>query len=322
MLEDLKIRPPTINDKEAINGIMRIYDLAQYGEEDFTLEDLRTIWSAPGINLTDDMFLVFDQAEQLIGCLFLEQHKYAKFFVTIRILPGHNNSVINDYLLSIAEVWARKRMSRAEPGMRITLNGWLPSTDGGSRQCYERANFQEVRRRWRMEIELTESPATPKWPEDIELRTYVPGRDDYSVFETIDKAFLDYWGHIPHEFDAWKHWTIDRPEFDPSLWFIAYEGDQPVGCSICVDGAVGWIDTLAVLRPWRRKGLGLALLLHSLGQFYRRDHHRVGLGVDSQSLTNATRLYQQVGMHIVRESIFYEKELLAGVELSVRSLQF
>src|SRR5258708_31781676 len=83
----------------------------------------------------------------------------------------------------------------------------------------------------------------------------------------------------------------------------------------------GWVDTLAVWRPWRRKGLGMALLQHSFSEFYRRGTHKVGLGVDSQNLTGATRLYKQAGMHVARENIAYEKELRAGVELSTQAIE-
>jgi len=76
-----------------------------------------------------------------------------------------------------------------------------------------------------------------------------------------------------------------------------------------------------VRRPWRRKGLGLALLLHSFGEFYRRGRRRVGLGVDAQSLTGATRLYEKAGMRVARVYNTYEKELRPGVDLSTQSVQ-
>ncbi|HEV2582694.1 MAG TPA: GNAT family N-acetyltransferase, partial [Ktedonobacteraceae bacterium] len=82
----------------------------------------------------------------------------------------------------------------------------------------------------------------------------------------------------------------------------------------------GWVNTLAVLRPWRKQGLGMALLLHSFREFYQRGKRKVGLGVDSQNLTGATRLYQRAGMHVAREHITYEKELRAGIELSTQIL--
>ena len=83
---------------------------------------------------------------------------------------------------------------------------------------------------------------------------------------------------------------------------------------------IGWVDTLAVLRPWRRKGLGMALLLHSFGEFYRRGRRKVGLGVDSQNLTGAARLYERAGMHVARQYISYQKELRAGKELSTQTI--
>ena len=61
--------------------------------------------------------------------------------------------------------------------------------------------------------------------------------------------------------------------------------------------------------PWRQRGLGLALLRHAFGEFYRRGQPRVGLGVDAQNPTGATRLYERAGMHIAYEAVAFEKEL-------------
>jgi mycothiol synthase len=83
---------------------------------------------------------------------------------------------------------------------------------------------------------------------------------------------------------------------------------------------MGWVDDLAVRRSWRRRGLGMALLHHSFGEFYRRGTRKVALEVDSQNLTGATRLYERAGMHATRQYDVYEKELRAGEELSTQSL--
>ena len=86
------------------------------------------------------------------------------------------------------------------------------------------------------------------------------------------------------------------------------------------DAEMGWVGTLGVRRPWRKRGLGLALLRHSFNEFYRRDKRKVGLGVDAQNLTGALRLYESAGMHIDLAHDFYEKELRPGREISVQSL--
>ena len=83
---------------------------------------------------------------------------------------------------------------------------------------------------------------------------------------------------------------------------------------------IGWIGTLGVRRPWRKRGLGLALLRHAFNEFYRRGKHKVGLGVDAQNLTGALRLYESAGMHVDQASDRYEKELRPGTEISVQFL--
>ena len=83
---------------------------------------------------------------------------------------------------------------------------------------------------------------------------------------------------------------------------------------------MGWVGTLGVLRPWRKSGLGLALLRHSFNEFYRRGKHKVGLGVDAENLTGALRLYQNAGMHVHQTFDNYEKELRPGVEISTQTL--
>lgn len=87
------------------------------------------------------------------------------------------------------------------------------------------------------------------------------------------------------------------------------------------DPSIAWIDELAVLRPWRRKGIGLALLHQVFGEFYRRGKHKVGLGVDGDSLTGATRLYKKAGMRVFRQTDAYEKVLRPGKDLSTQSLE-
>jgi ribosomal protein S18 acetylase RimI-like enzyme len=99
--------------------------------------------------------------------------------------------------------------------------------------------------------------------------------------------------------------------FDPTLWFIVEADGEVAGVSLCkphdAEEGVGWIRVLGVRRPWRRRGVGRALLLHSFHEFRRRGFHAVGLGVDAESLTGANRLYEQAGMRIVTQNDIYEK---------------
>jgi ribosomal protein S18 acetylase RimI-like enzyme len=126
---------------------------------------------------------------------------------------------------------------------------------------------------------------------------------------------------------AWfTNWlTNDESVNDPSLWFLAMAGDKAVGYALCAkwdleNKTYGHINGLGVLRPYRRRGIGLALLHHAFGQFYRRGKRGVSLGVDAENLTGALRLYEKAGIHVHRQFDLYEKELRPGVEISVESL--
>ena len=72
---------------------------------------------------------------------------------------------------------------------------------------------------------------------------------------------------------------------------------------------MGFVGAIGVLRPWRRLGLGRALLLHAFVELYRRGERRIGLGVDAENATGATRLYESVGMRVAWQADTYERTL-------------
>jgi ribosomal protein S18 acetylase RimI-like enzyme len=101
---------------------------------------------------------------------------------------------------------------------------------------------------------------------------------------------------------------------------VAYAGKEIAGMALntlwAFDGSdEGYVMTLGVRRPWRKQGLGLALLQHSFGKHYRRGKRRVALHLDASNLTGALRLYERAGMEIHRQSDLLEKEIRPGIEL-------
>ena len=318
---DFLVRPPMMSDLEALHRLLEICDIAEYGAPDFTLEDLRTLWQGPTFNLATDAWMVVAPGDRLVGYADVQHRQHVRIYTLVRVLPEFAGQGIEENLLHLAEEWAQRQIPLAKPGVRVTLFSWGSNLNSTAQQGLLKAGFKEVRRSWRMEIGMSQVPAVPEWPDQITVRTFVPERDIRTVYATIEEAFQDHWGHMEGNFDEWKHWTIERENFDPTLWFLAFDGDEIAGASLCTyQMDYGWVDTLAVRRPWRRKGLGMALLLHSFGEFYRRGTYNVGLTVDSQNLTGATRLYERAGMHVARIYVSYEKELRAGIELSTQAI--
>jgi GNAT superfamily N-acetyltransferase len=135
------------------------------------------------------------------------------------------------------------------------------------------------------------------------------------VYEVHQEAFEDSWEHNRMAFEEWRHWVMPE-DFDPTLWFLAEDATEVAAVAVCREhegeAGLGWVNILGVRRPWRRRGLGRAMLLHAFREFRRRGLHASALGVDAASLTGANRLYESVGMQVVRQSDVYEKELRAG----------
>jgi ribosomal protein S18 acetylase RimI-like enzyme len=132
------------------------------------------------------------------------------------------------------------------------------------------------------------------------------------VHAALDEAFAEEWNFVSEPFEAWAARRIDVPGFDPGHWFIVRDGDEVVAV-LREDpgrGDAAWVGALAVRAAWRRRGLGLALLRHAFRDFYRRGHPRVGLGVDAENPTGATRLYERAGMHPTYEAVAFKKELM------------
>ena len=181
-----------------------------------------------------------------------------------------------------------------------------------------------------MVIELNGAPPEPVWPEGVTVRSLVVGQDEPAALQAVNASFRDHWGYVERPFEDelehWKHVMETDDIFDPSLWFLAVAGDRVVGTALNFayvddDHDMGWVGTLGVVREWRRKGLGLALLNHSIKEFHSRGKCRVGLGVDAESLTGATQLYFKAGMHPdpQREWSMFEKEIRPGVEFGTQS---
>ena len=156
---------------------------------------------------------------------------------------------------------------------------------------------------------MTLPPDRPAWPAGVTVRTMQPDRDARIAHAVIEEAFADHWGHLPRSFEDWEQLVLQRDGFDPALTFMAFDGNEVAGIVVNRYRDIAWVGQLAVRRAWRKRGLGLALLLHSFNEFYQRGDRAVGLGVDAQSLTGAARLYKKAGMHVTRQYDTYEKVL-------------
>jgi mycothiol synthase len=311
------MRPAAWSDAEAVTQL--IYDVCEADGDTtvaVTIEELKREWQTPGFTLESDAWVVAAPD----GCLagyeeFNNRHEHASLQGDGYVHPQFRDLGIGTALLAALDARAKREIPLAPPNLRVFIRNGLDAEDKSGREIHAAIGYQPVRFSWRMEITLTDPPQPASWPKGIELRPYVPGQHDRLVFDAEQEAFADHWGSTPIPYDVWELRKLKRENFDPSLWHIAWDGEQVAGFSQCrTRQGIGWVGTLGVRRPWRKNGLGMALLTHSFAEFHKRRQNVIGLGVDASNSTGATRLYERAGMHVASEFVIYEKEYRPGKE--------
>jgi mycothiol synthase len=310
----IDIRAPTFDDLQAVVDLVNACSVAEGGTPDENPEILRSDWQTPGFDLAADAWVAVAPGGQLVG---YEQVEVSDDSSPIEldgyVHPEYAGRGIGTHLLQLAEKRVRQtRITGAAEAAR--LRGNIAAANAGARQLFMSEGYQLIRHFWRMEIDFDAPPAPPPLPEGISVRPFVPGSDERAAYETVEEAFADHWQHVRPTFEDWARRSIQREDFSPSLWFLAHDGAEVVGTLLGYPRGVqfGWVRGLGVRRGWRGRGVGMALLRTAFAAFYAHGYRGAGLGVDAQSLTGATRLYERAGMRVTEQYETYEKVLVVA----------
>ena len=200
----------------------------------------------------------------------------------------------------------------AKGGARRVHNAVLEA-DSAACLLLDSLGYVAVRVFRELRIELEVPPPPPAWPEGLRVVAFDPERDAVEFHAAHQEAFADAWEFTPRDFESWAKPNLQSERFDPALWCVVRAADEIAAGTICAAGAYGggWIDVLFTRRPWRRQGVGAALLVESFRRLWERGERTVGLGVDSASDTGAFRLYERAGMTPALGWTVYEKELVS-----------
>ncbi|HJR80136.1 MAG TPA: GNAT family N-acetyltransferase [Anaerolineales bacterium] len=330
--EGFTVRGAKLEDVESALKLFNTWSQSVIQQDEITdSQALLNEWISPGFDLMEDIRMVFAPNGDMAG--YVEVWTNAKPpvhpWIWARVHPDYEGLGIGTWILQWAEERALQTLTRVPDGLRFAPRLGIYRQAEKSKKLFENMGYRYIRSSYQMRINMDRPVPEPVWPAGITLRTFNPETDGEAVYRAVTESFRDHFGFVeePFEegFERFKHFQINYEGFDPTLWFLAMDGDEIAGISLCrlksyEDPDLGWLSTLGVRRPWRKQGIGLALLHYTFNEFYRRGKRKVGLGVDAQNLTGALRLYKSAGMHVHQQFDLYEKELRAGMEISVQSL--
>jgi mycothiol synthase len=306
-MAELEVRRAGEPDADSIAQLLNTESRALHGGDDVTRDEVLGWLRMPKLHAA-----VAERGGRLVGYVDVRRTPRGRTPIDTRVHPETWGTGVAEALLAEAERWSAEH---GREGDLLRASG-VAEQDEDLLAALRNGGYRPVRASWEMRIDLDGHPPGPATcPAGIVVRNARVPDDERTVFETDMEVFEDGWDYARMEFDVWRRWTIESPRFDPSLWFIAEEGDEVAGICLCSphrsgDPAWGWVDTLGVRKPWRGRGLGTALLRHGFAELHARGMRRVDLDVDTENSTGAVRMYERVGMHAKRRTETWEKPWL------------
>jgi mycothiol synthase len=155
---------------------------------------------------------------------------------------------------------------------------------------------------------LDDIPDAPL-PDGLELRPVEPAQHRAIVLAD-DEAFRDHWE--PRDFTESSFKALfEKEELTTDLWVVAWDGDEVAGSvqtwiwpheNERLGVKRGWLDSISVRRPWRRRGLARAMTAEALRRLKVVGIEDAMLGVDAENPTGALGLYEGLGFEVDQRS--------------------
>jgi mycothiol synthase len=311
-------RRPTLADVPEILAVVHASDIAAAGVPDFTADEVREMLTEPNTDMSRDSWLALDADGRIVGWAFPNNSTGGdRDFVDVYVWPVRGLPAQRPLLALIMSRMAERAAEFGHDPYEVRA-GAIP-TEQAYIDALTDAGFVFLKQHARMQISLADVPHTvPPSPPGVLVRP-VRGDDeaDLRAFHAvIEQAFLDT-DHLSAGYDAWRRQVDGESSLCFDEWFAAEADGRVVGALQSSDSGLddneGWVKRLAVLRAYRKRGIGEALLRRAFAVYAGKGRSKAGLGVDLANPTQAARLYYAVGMTPLYQADIYRIYVAARV---------
>ncbi len=263
-----------------------------------------------GFTLARDAWVAVDDGGAMAGYAYVgDQFRTGELEADLWVHPETAEPQLATRLLNLAERRGRE-LAAARGYEAPLLDIFCIGVNRAKRELLLRRGYALSRTVYRMSADLGDEAVALPVPEGITIRPFRSDVDERVIYDTMNEAFEDHFRQSEEPFDAWKTRLLGHASFDPDLWSLAWDGDEAAGAVIAYDhGDLGWVQGLGVRRPWRRRGLGGAMLTQTFAALAARGQVRVELGVDAEGETQPLRMYERAGMHVTFTYELYARPL-------------
>ncbi len=319
----LRVHPGGTAVAERMAPLANAVNAAEGVEELVTVEELQNWLGYPTAAFDPARDVVLAEIDYLLaGYAWVDWVETTDGLLEFRfggyVHPDWQGRGIGRRLLAWQEEHAREAPAAQATDRPVVFGTWAPDERAAKRRLFERAGYEPIRYFFEMQRSDLDRVEVPPLPEGIEVRPL--GRDHASERQLWDadvEAFADHWGGFDASDAAFER-MLAAPEHDPDLWIVAWDGDEIAGA---VTNAIfaaeneaygrrqGWLATVFVRRPWRRRGLGAAIVARALVRLREAGMSDAALGVDSDNPSGALGLYERAGFAIHRRAAAYRRQM-------------
>lgn len=296
-----RLAPAAWADLEGVLALRIAQNQADFQQDGLTAGGLAESWQAAGFEAGRDHWLVRAPDERCLAYAELRgSDQPGQFDLILAASPAQ--AAAQPALHALVQRAAQRAAERAggRP-WQLTCRLGLPSVALAA--LLEAHGFTLRLTFHIMETGLRQPPPPSALPPGLSIRCFQAGPDDQAVYRADEEASEDKGYHAPLSYDEWcTRMGRHSDWFDPQLWFLAFIDGELAGAALNFYDAASstaWVDHLGVRRAFRGRGIGMALLAHSLQAFRQRGYALARLSVDSHSLTHAPRLYEKAGFQTV-----------------------
>lgn len=297
-------------DLQPIADLLNICEAVDQAEEGISAEELREEFNEPGFDPARDLRLWEDSSGQLLGFAQIwrsQPDEPLDAFVWFRVHPQARGSSLGEQMLAWANGCAR------EHGTPLRAMAW--DTETTQADLLARNRFQPIRYFLRMNRSLELPIPQPHLPAGF---TIADGNHDPAEWAALyNESFVDHWSFHPMNAERvafFQSESIYRPDLNlvvisPEGQLVAFAWNSIRPAENQRSGRLeGRIGLLGTRRGFRKLGLGRALLYESMQRLRDAGMQFATLGVDAESLTGATRLYESVGFQVRRRRTIYQQQ--------------
>lgn len=319
----LTVRPYRgVEDVPAVVSVINRSNDADGSESHETVEDYTAfLVDASGIDPHADVRIVEDAGEAVAYARVRARDLASGerlYYVFANVVGEWRGRGIGTALQTWMEQRVAQRAELEAAGRSVFIQTWCDGVSVAKARLIERFGFHVVRYSYEMARPVDTPIADFALPDGLEIRPITPDLMR-AVWDADSEAFRDHWGYtIPTESD-YRQWLKDS-HTQPHLFKVAFDaatGEVAGMVQNFIDAEEnarlgrkrGYTEGICTRRPYRRRGVARALICESLRMFRDMGFTEAALGVDTQNVSGALRVYEDCGFRVVKHDRMYRKEL-------------